>query len=86
MTTPERTWLDGPWYWLAIGLSISLLLLVAGLVCVSYGTTLPLVLLRGYVLLAQVAESGAGALLFWGAVLGGLGVAHLRRRRRRPAA
>lgn len=77
----ETTWLDGPWYWLAVGLSISLLLLVAGMVCVAHGTTLPLALLQGFVLVAQVAASDAGVVLFWGAVLVGVGVARLRRRR-----
>jgi len=82
---PERTWVDGPWYGVAVGASISLLLLVAVMACASAGTTLPLVLLRGYALAWQVATSEAGALLFWLAVLSGLGIARLRRRQA-PAA
>ena len=79
-----RTWLDGPWYWVAVGGALALLLLVAAMACAAAGTTLPAALLGGYVRFWQVATSDAGAALFLLAVLAGLGVGAWRKRAARP--
>lgn len=79
-----RTWLDGPWYWAAVGVAVGLLLLVAAMACAASGTTLPAALVGGYVLFWQVATSDAGAALFLLVVLVALGVGAWRKRAARP--